>query len=137
MSKLITICTLVLCIGSFARAEDEKSHEGPCAHDRQTLCGKIEPGEGRVAKCMMENKEKLSASCKAHREEMHEKRKEAMKEIKEACHADAEKFCGEVEHGHGHIMKCMKDHKAELSATCKKEIEEMKERHHKKGMKGS
>lgn len=133
MAKLITICTLFFCVGSLSQATENKHHEGPCAKDRETLCGNIEPGEGRIMKCMQDNKDKASAECKAH---MKEKMNAHFKGVKEACHGDAEKFCADVKHGEGRMMKCMKEHHNELSNGCKQEVENMKAKHkHKKEKK--
>lgn len=128
MTKLIAICALVFCIGSLSQAKENKHHDGPCAKDRETLCGNIEPGEGRIMKCMQDNKDKASAECKEH---MKKKMSEHFKGIKEACHGDAEKFCADVKHGGGRIMKCMKEHHEELSGECKYKVEKMKEKHKK------
>jgi hypothetical protein len=35
-----------------------------------------------------------------------------------ACKADFEKFCKDVKPGQGRIVKCMKEHEAELSLAC-------------------
>ena len=99
--------------------------DGPCAKDRETLCGSVEPGEGRMMKCMKENEDKLSSECKAHREKM----KETMKGIHEACHEDMEKFCASEKRGAAR-MKCMKKHKDEFSASCKEEMGKHKGKHH-------
>ena len=44
------------------------------------------------------------------------------------CHTDAEKFCHEVKPGQGRIIRCMKEHKSELSPECRERIEEKKEK---------
>lgn len=99
------------------------SHEaGPCKMDRETLCKGVEQGHGEIEKCFKENESKLSESCKANLSE----KKEAMKDVKEACHADAEKFCGDMGKGHGKMMKCMKKNKENLSEACKTELKEMR-----------
>jgi hypothetical protein len=49
-------------------------------------------------------------------------------EGKGACRADAEKFCKEVQPGHGYKAQCMKQHEAELSPACKERIAEAKEK---------
>ena len=116
LSQVLFISLITIGFHSFAE------HEGPCANDAKTLCAGIEHGEGRIMKCLKEHKDKLSSECKAHGEKM----KEAMKDIKEACHADVEKFCSGVEKGKGRIMRCMKEHKEFLSDVCKKEIEDKK-----------
>ncbi|MFS4461078.1 cysteine rich repeat-containing protein [Bdellovibrio sp. HCB2-146] len=125
MFKFVSALTMVLAMSSFAFAQGETMSppgDGPCAKDVQALCPGIEPGDGRIAKCMHENKAKLSAECKAQKEKM----KAAFKEVKEACHDDVERFCGDVKPGRGRIMKCMKEHQDKLSASCKTEVEEMK-----------
>ncbi len=44
-----------------------------------------------------------------------------------ACKADAEKFCKDVKQGKGAIVKCLKEHEAELSAECKANAAQVKE----------
>lgn len=127
MAKLITMFVFVLSVASFANAEESAVKKGPCAKDFETLCGNVEPGEGRIKKCLEDSKDKLSAECKAHHEQLHEQ----FKGVKEACHDDAEKLCGDVKAGHGRIMKCMKEHREELSAGCKAEVKEVKAKHKK------
>lgn len=100
----------------------------PCAKDVQTYCASVEPGGGNIAKCLRDNQAKLSTECKMARDKM----KIAFKEVKAACHDDYEKFCETVKPGGGRIMKCMKEHKDQLSSTCKDEIEKKKSEYGKK-----
>lgn len=125
MGRMFLLVTLMLGFSTFAFA-DKHGHgggDGPCAKDREAYCADVEHGEGRMMKCMQDNADKLSAECKAHQA----KAKEAMKDVKEACHADAEKFCADVKPGRGRMMKCMKKHKDELSEACKAEVASAKE----------
>ncbi|UXR63763.1 cysteine rich repeat-containing protein [Bdellovibrio bacteriovorus] len=115
MGKWIVV-TVMLCFGMMSHAEEATSNA--CAKDRETLCGNVEPGAGRMMKCMRDNKDKLSAECKAH----HAKMKSHMKAVKEACHDDVEKVCGDVQGGKGRIIKCMHDNKDKLSESCKAEM---------------
>ncbi|ASD63946.1 cysteine rich repeat-containing protein [Bdellovibrio bacteriovorus] len=123
MGKLLA-AVLVVC---FANGAVAKGPNDVCAKDRETLCGTVERGEGRVLKCMMDNKDKLSADCKAKFEKM----KDHAAEMKDACHEDHEKFCANVSMGKGKKMKCMMEHKDELSADCKAQMENMKDAHKK------
>lgn len=116
MGKWIVV-TVMFCFGLVSHAEE--GHSNACAKDRETLCGNIEPGEGRIMKCMRDNKDKLSTECKAQ----HEKMKSHMKGVKEACHDDVEKICGDVKAGKGRIIKCMHENKDKLSEGCKAEME--------------
>jgi hypothetical protein len=93
-----------------------------CRSDAQTLCKGVEPGGGRIAKCLKENDAKLSPACKEKLAEGKTKGDMLKKKIGDAmqnCKADAEKFCKDVKPGGGRIMKCLKEHEAELSEGCK------------------
>ena len=46
------------------------------------------------------------------------------------CFADKKKFCESVKPGGGAIIKCMKEHEAELSAACKAKMAAGKEKMH-------
>lgn len=133
MNRSMSLLAGMMFVGSLAFAQSGtmsgsmnntmmKNMEGACAQDIQSFCSGIEPGEGRLMKCLHENKDKLSATCKAQQE----KRKQAFKEVKAACHDDVEKFCGDTEPGKGRIMQCMKQHKSELSAGCRAEVDKKK-----------
>ena len=50
--------------------------------------------------------------------------------VREACHADVERFCKDAEPGHGHVRECLRAHEAELSDGCKAAIKEAREHHH-------
>ena len=101
---------------------------GACSKDVETLCPAVRGGHGAIVKCLKDNEAKLSAGCGTHIKEA----KEAMKDVREACHADFEKFCHDVKPGGGRVIKCMKEHAAELSAECKTEMEQRKEQRKKR-----
>jgi Golgi apparatus protein 1 len=87
----------------------------PCGRDAERLCKDVQPGEGRIVRCMKAHEAELSPSCKQRiatfREEVHA--------ALEACNADVEKFCGGMERGEGHVHACLMQHEAELSPGCK------------------
>jgi hypothetical protein len=43
-------------------------------------------------------------------------------DVRQACMADFQKFCGDVQSGGGARMQCMKQHAAQLSGGCKSAI---------------
>jgi len=88
---------------------------GPCAEDIAKVCKDVQPGGGRILKCMKEHENELSPACKQHVAQVKEKAMEA----KEACQDDVMKFCADVKPGHGRILKCLKGHENELSPDCK------------------
>lgn len=38
--------------------------DGPCKEDVKKLCPDVEPGGGRIKKCLKDNRESLSQACK-------------------------------------------------------------------------
>lgn len=126
MKFWIATSALIMMAG-FATTAHAKG-DGPCKKDMETLCAGVEPGEGRLKQCMMDNADKLSPACKAHKDKM----QEAIKDIKESCEDDVDKYCADEKPGHGNIMKCLKKHKDEVSQACKDEIEKMKKAHKKR-----
>jgi hypothetical protein len=83
-----------------------------CLKDNE--CKGIEPGQGRVAKCLAEHEDALSAACRQRISEA----KEAFAE-KHPCHADAKKLCQDVKPGEGRVATCLKQHEGEVSSACK------------------
>ena len=106
------------CKAGIAKGLEER----PCGGDVAKFCGDVKMGEGRIAKCLKENKDQLSPQCKAHIAKV----KEKLKGIQEACEDDVTMFCAGVESGGGRIMKCLKEHKAELSSKCQEGITKAK-----------
>lgn len=100
--------------------------EGPCEQDRKAHCSGVEVGDGKMAKCMKDNESKLSTDCKAFISEAKEQRSE----VKEACHADAEKLCSGKKKRE--LMKCLRAKKDQVSESCKNEWQKMKDLKHKK-----
>lgn len=92
---------------------------GACQEDREKLCAGIEPGEGRIARCMHDNLERVSPACKEQMTAM----KAHMAEAREACQDDVQTLCDGIKPGRGAVMKCLKANKEKLSAACKEQFE--------------
>jgi len=91
---------------------------GACAEDVAKFCKDIQPGGGRLAKCLREHERELSAGCKQQiREEQIRWR-----ETGRACREDAQKFCKDVKPGGGRIIQCLKEHQNEISAECRERL---------------
>ena len=50
-------------------------------------------------------------------------------EVRQACHADFQKFCAGVRPGGGRIEQCMAPHKAELSQACRDAMAKAEQQH--------
>ncbi len=112
---------LSLLSASFSFAEPHE--HGPCKEDVKKLCADVKPGGGAIIKCMKEHEASLSSECKANIEKKKSEHKGMgegrFKKGREACKADIEKFCKGITPGGGAIIKCLKEHNAELSEECK------------------
>ncbi len=111
---------LGLWVASNAFAEPQ----GPCAGDVATFCKGVEPGQGRIIKCMKEHENDLSPMCKEHIAQMKQKAGEA----REACADDVTRFCNGVQPGGGRLIRCLKGHESDLSPQCKEAMQERRQR---------
>jgi hypothetical protein len=50
------------------------------------------------------------------------------KALREACTDDTKKFCADVQRGGGRIIKCLRDHSAELAPPCRDGLTSLKRR---------
>ena len=109
---------------------------GPCAEDLSKFCKDVPRGGGRMLECLTEHEANLSAACKAHVEQMKAegRPKGAAKGGGNGpCAEDMGKFCKDVQAGGGRGLKCLREHKAELSEACKAHLEKMKTQRRQKG----
>ena len=87
---------------------------GSCAEDIAKFCKDVQPGGGRLAKCMREHEEELSAACKRQIREAQRR----WRETAEACRDDVLRFCKDVKPGQGRLVQCLKEHQNEISVEC-------------------
>ena len=118
-SAIVTTAFALLAAGvaSGAAAQGKKG-DGPCAADAKKFCGGVQPGGGRIAKCMKEHQAELSPACQAEIK----KAEQRIEEFREECKADAEKFCKGIRPGQGRILACLKSHESELAPACAAEF---------------
>jgi len=99
-----------------------QAFEQACEGDVEQHCKDVQPGQGRMVRCLRNNESKLSASCKEELAQMDEQRRrmqERMHGVAEACKGDAQQYCKDVRPGGGRVARCLKDNEAKLSAGCK------------------
>lgn len=119
-SRWAAVFAGVICLALSAGVAAEEAK--PCAQDAARLCKGVEPGEGRIAKCMKAHENELSPACKARIAEFREEAKEA----RDACQEDVQKNCKDVKPGGGRILQCLKAHESALSPQCREKLAEAK-----------
>jgi hypothetical protein len=82
----------------------------PCMDDAKKLCPGVEPGEGRIAACLKEHQDQMSASCKARIAEF--------REGAQACQADVQRLCPNTKPG-ADRSRCMREHQDQVSPGCR------------------
>jgi Cysteine rich repeat len=78
MSTHITLLTIALAAAcaSFTAAAQHRDAMKVCAADVKALCANTERGDGRIAKCLRDNQDKVSADCKVQMQKMGSRMKE-------------------------------------------------------------
>ncbi len=92
-----------------------KQGKGPCQADIQKFCPNVQVGGGRYRDCLQQHTAELSPACQQHLTQTQAK----VAKWRQACEADVQKLCSGVSGGRGKIAKCLRQHKDELSQSCK------------------
>ena len=116
MKRILFTALLACATAAFAKDEGPDP-AAACKADFERLCKGVQPGDGRIMKCMMDNKSRVSPACASA---MDQKRQEeqAVGQDFAACKQDYERFCKGVQPGGGRIMQCMVDNQSRVSAPC-------------------
>jgi hypothetical protein len=121
--RIFVFAFFLLCAGAVDRAYAAEE-DMPCAEEIAKYCKDAKPGGGRILNCLDEHQKELSDSC---RKKLEESKKKLM-EAQQACTGDMEKFCKDVQPGEGRILRCLREHKQELSSVCRKMADNTAER---------
>ncbi|GBF91963.1 hypothetical protein Rsub_04687 [Raphidocelis subcapitata] len=115
---------------SYDYRADPMLHEA-CGQDAAAHCKGVKPGGGRVQACLMSNRIKLGWDCE---EQLFKKEMEDADDVRlsvrlfRKCLPDKRTFCDEVPPGNAMAKECLEEHRQELSAGCREEIDAMIER---------
>jgi hypothetical protein len=86
----------------------------PCAKDFAQYCSHVTPGGGRLVRCYEENKDKMSAACRAWAEGA----KANAAALKEACSKEIDARCN-IEKGDPlGMLNCLQGNYINLSSEC-------------------
>jgi hypothetical protein len=86
-----------------------------CRADAQKLCANVHPGQGRIARCLVDNASFVSQSCQGAINKVRLIRSE----IASGCAGDVGRLCQMVPEGGGRILACLRKHHDKLSRDCK------------------
>lgn len=112
-----------LAAGSSARGEGPGSG-GPCRADAEKHCDESERGGGATGRCLREHEKDLSPACRDHLAERREQMKRHANAILAACKGDVWEHCPEQKPGKGGLIRCLREHAADLSKECRAALPE-------------
>jgi hypothetical protein len=110
----LTLVVVAFCMTLAFEADGCAQVRDACADDIAKFCKGLQPGGGRIAKCLKDHEKELSPACKEEVAEVQKRWNEAA----QACHDDVLKFCKDVQPGGGRIAGCLREHRSELSPEC-------------------
>mmetsp|Transcript_34914 Transcript_34914/g.77608 ORF Transcript_34914/g.77608 Transcript_34914/m.77608 type:complete len:994 (-) Transcript_34914:752-3733(-) len=98
-----------------------------CREDVDKYCSSVEPGEGRVHKCLRDNRKKLSDTCRKEELLLEEKESETIElnvNLLKACKAERQLFCSDVQPGQARVFRCLAENMndADFGNNCKYQI---------------
>ena len=145
LSLTMVLAFCVLAIGStFSNAQTKISEQAiakaeaaiskirkACAADIKNFCGKVTPGEGRLALCMLAHEDQVSDVCFATVFDVADNIDLALSNISRAadvCEEEIDKHCASIEPGGGRIAQCLIDKESELASACRAEVAGVKAR---------
>jgi hypothetical protein len=111
----ITLVTTVeVSILFFLSAPAFAQGTGPCAKDFAQYCSHITPGGGRLVSCYEQNKDKMSAACRAWAEGV----KANASSLRAACSKEIDSRCN-IEKGDPlGMLNCLQGNYVSLSSEC-------------------
>lgn len=92
-----------------------------CRADIASICGGIEKGQGRIARCLNDNAAKISPPCQAALVQRKAERRMLRRDLGSACAADRQSVCGPGIDGPA-LVECLRQAEAKLSPECKESL---------------
>jgi len=89
-----------------------------CHTDQERLCTGVQPGGGRLVRCLKQHDYELGPRCSAELQRVADA-EEQLETVKRQCQPDLQRLCPGAERQAGSLIGCLKDHEAELSPACR------------------
>lgn len=115
----LQIALPVFLASAYLLSESAVAQPRPCEEDVKKFCPEAKPGGGGVRRCLLQHFDQLSPGCQ---EQMSRGRARRYPPRLHGCEADLDKFCKGTPPGGGRLLRCLRDHEAELSEECKKQL---------------
>jgi len=123
--SVTSLMLALLFLPSLAAAQDDPPAAGPapgggvCHADLQRLCTAAKGQPGGVSSCLREHLSELSEPCRQQIEQRGAQAKGVGAQVRQSCAAELGRFCPDVTKGSGGMMRCLRQHEAELGEACR------------------
>ena len=123
----------ILCASFTFGLSAAAADRGACSADIEKFCKNIEPGAIALMDCLERHESELSGACKQYEATMGGRRVERTEHVRErvkfrqACLADMAKFCNDANPMPGGMIKCLNDHKNDISVSCSESIKALRD----------
>jgi len=91
--------------------------QGVCATEIDVFCGKVTPGEGRLALCIRAYEDQLGRRCRSALQGVTENIRRAVERVAEMCWNEVRTLCGDTDKL-GKLGQCLAQKKGSLSSSC-------------------
>ncbi len=125
MSCVPALALALLLICPAAASPAEPAEQRPCMEELEKFCKEVQPGEGRIIKCLQEHDRELSAVCRDKVQSILKR----VDEAKQACGQDIGKYCADVKPGGGRLIECLSPHFDDLVPACREKLGPIKTRY--------
>ena len=88
-----------------------------CTTDIDDFCGKVTPGEGRLAFCMRAHEDQLNRTCQSVLRRVASNVRRSLDQIAETCRDEVRTLCGDTDKL-GKLGQCVAQKKGSLSSSC-------------------
>ena len=116
--SLVTVTLLIAGPTALAQTDSQPVPWGratgfrvDCGEDLQRFCYGVQPGEGRLIRCLSSHRGQLSPACIS-------RVAEARPALGMDCGQDLQRFCYGVQPGEGRLIRCLSSHRSQLSPAC-------------------
>jgi len=124
MKRIHVLILVVLSLGIITAPHAYAEDVNPCEKDMAKFCKNIEPGDGRILRCLTLSKEDLRPPCKKQLGQI----EKAVEEVQNACADDYALFCSSVLPGQGRIAACLEKNQKTLTPKCKTNLAAVKQK---------
>lgn len=120
----VVVGGMLLFGGAVSAAPAAGQRQGPCSDDAAKFCKDVQPGGGRMARCLKQHEQELSPACKQHVAEVRKRGQE----FRGACEDDVLRLCGDVRRGGGRFYNCLKQREQELTPDCRTQMQQAQQK---------